>query len=82
MLDRAGVARSSVVHIMLDGEVRDMREARRLMFALAEAGYTRPVLVTKRHAEAAKVDRSAAAPAAGPAPSGRRRSVRYKRASE
>lgn len=56
MLDDADVARDRTIHILLDGEVRDLTEARQLMGYLAKAGYTRPVLVTKRHAESMAVD--------------------------
>jgi branched-subunit amino acid transport protein AzlD len=40
-----------VIHIRLDAEVKDLRPARALMAHLRRTGYTRPVLVTKRHAE-------------------------------
>lgn len=88
ILDDAGVATDRTIPILLGADVRDLREARMLMAVLARAGYRRPVLVTKRHAEAAKVDpeqrrkaaeaaarRTRRAPAARP-------SIRYKRANE
>ena len=46
------VPHDRTIHILLDSDVRDLRPARMLMAHLAKAGYTRPVLVTKRHAEA------------------------------
>ena len=46
------VPHDRTIHILLDEDVRDLRPARMLMAHLARAGYTRPVLVTKRHAEA------------------------------
>lgn len=83
ILDDAGVARDRTIPILLDEDVRDLREARQLMRTLAKAGYRRPVLVTRRHAEAANVDPKKRADAAArrPAPSARPR-VRYKRATE
>ena len=45
------VPHDRVIHIFLDPEVKDLRPARYLMASLSRAGYTRPVLVTKRHAE-------------------------------
>ena len=76
-----------VIHILLDGDVKDLREARFLMACLSRSGYTRPVLVTKRHGESVnrgKVSRkpafsasrmsSDAAPAKG--------KIRYKKADE
>ena len=52
-----GVPRDRTIHILLDDDVRDLRPARFLMACLARAGYTRPVLVTKRRSEAKVVDR-------------------------
>ena len=46
------VPHDRTIHILLDDDVRDLRPARMLMAHLARAGYTRPMLVTKRHAEA------------------------------
>lgn len=51
ILSDYGVPRTRVIHIQLDSDVRDMRPARTLMGHLSRAGYTRPVLVTTRHAE-------------------------------
>ena len=79
------VPHDRVIHIFLDPEVKDLRPARYLMATLSRAGYTRPVLVTKRHAESenlgkpkkpsATMTSSAAKPAA-------RRVIRYKGANE
>ena len=52
-----GVPRDSTIHIRLDPDVRDLRPARYLMAVLRKAGYTRPVLVTARHAESANLGR-------------------------
>ena len=83
ILDDHGVPRDRVIHILLDGEVRDLREARFLMACLARGGYTRPVLVTKRHAESVnrgkrtkvKVQKTEAGPVSG-------RKIRYRRGNE
>ena len=74
-----------VIHIPLDPEVRDLRPARVLMAYLRKAGYTRPVLVTKRHAESENLGKprkpsaTVTSSAAKPAP---RRVIRYKGANE
>lgn len=39
------------IHIRIDNDVTDLMPSRTLMGLLAKAGYTSPVLVTKRHAE-------------------------------
>ena len=86
MLERRGVPRDSVIHIRLDPGTKDLRGARLLMAHVAKAGYTRPVLVTERHAESVvtgkkpkvKQSRDGRANRAAPV----RGKVRYKRATE
>jgi len=52
MLEDAGIPKDQTIHILVDGNVlKDLSEARTLMGYLAMEGYTRPVLVTKRHAD-------------------------------
>ena len=82
ILDDAGVARDRTIPILLSPEVRDLREARLLMRLLAKAGYRRPVLVTKRHADSAKVDPAQSAKTRVSAPQTARPPLRYKRSSE
>lgn len=50
-LERMDVPKDRVIHIRIDGNVTDLSPARMLMAYLAQNGYTRPVLVTERHAE-------------------------------
>jgi hypothetical protein len=70
------VPHDRTIHILLDSDVRDLRPARILMSHIAKAGYTRPVLVTKRHAEATIVNkRKKPKPAPQPQP----RKIRYLR---
>lgn len=80
------VPHDRVIHILLDPDVRDLRPARHLMGLLARAGYTRPVLVTKRHAEsfvtARKPKRATGASGGGARQTTRQKSIRYKRANE
>lgn len=79
ILDDFGVPHSRTIHILLDENVRDLRPARLLMACLSKAGYTRSVLVTKRHSESFnRGRRKAASPVAAPAP----RRIRYKKAGE
>lgn len=57
ILEDMGIPKTRTIHIQLDAKVKDLREARLLMGMLGKAGYTRPVLVTKRHAESMAVGR-------------------------
>ncbi|MGN0832755.1 MAG: branched-chain amino acid transporter permease [Kiritimatiellia bacterium] len=77
-----GVPRDRVIHIRLDPDVRDLRPARLLMAHLRKAGYTRPILVTKRHSASENLGKpaKAAAPRAG-APSAAK-TIRYRKADE
>jgi len=58
ILDDYDVPHDRVIHILLDPDVKDLRPARTLMGYLSKAGYTRPVLVTKRHAESVNLGQS------------------------
>jgi len=84
ILDDYDVPHNRVIHIQLDPEVKDLRPARFLMGCLARAGYTRPVLVTKRHAESEnlgkkKSNSGVVAPQSAPtAP----KKIRYKKSTE
>jgi hypothetical protein len=49
------IPKTSTIHILLDADVKNLSQARFLMACLARAGYTRPVLVTRRHAESKAV---------------------------
>ena len=54
-----GVPHDCTIHIRLDPDVRDLRPARYLMAVFRKAGYTRPVLVTSRHAESVNLGKPA-----------------------
>ena len=84
-LEDFDIPHDRTIHILLDDDVKDLRPARFLMACLAKAGYTRPVLVTRRHAEAVATGKKrpagrGAQPVAKPQP--RQRKIRYKRAGE
>ena len=85
ILEDYDVPHDRVIHILLDPEVKDLLPARTLMGYLSRAGYTRPVLVTKRHAESENLGKpkkktmTTTSSAAKPAP---RRVIRYKGANE
>ena len=83
-LEDYDVPHDRVIHILLDPDVKDLRPARFLMACLSKGGYTRPVLVTKRHAEAVNVGKPKrkTARSATTTSSGRSRTIRYKRAAE
>ena len=82
-LEDAEVPKDRTIHILLDDDnMKDLRAPRLLMAILAKGGYTRPVLVTKRHAESVNVGkRKPAAPPSGKAAPART-TIRYKRATE
>lgn len=87
ILSDYGVPHDRVIHILLDPDVRDLRPARFLMGVLGRAGYTRPVLVTERHAEsfvAEKKPKKASVTSGGSRrpPPPRPKTIRYKRANE
>ena len=89
LLEDLDVPHDRVIHIRLDPDVRDLRPARLVMAHLRKAGYTRPVLVTKRHAESfvteKKANGASAASAGGDvrtAPAPRPKTIRYKGANE
>ena len=85
ILEDYDVPHDRVIHIQLEPDVRDLMPARTLMGYLSRAGYTRPVLVTRQHAESenlGKVKKSSmttTSSAAKPVP---RRVIRYKGANE
>lgn len=49
MLKSEGVPRNRTIHVLVDGSVRDLSLGRRLLSSLTKAGYTRSILVTKKH---------------------------------
>ena len=85
ILEDYDVPHDRVIHILLDPEVKDLLPARTLMGYLSRAGYTRPVLVTRRHAESENLGKpkkpssTTTSSAAKPAP---RRVIRYRGANE
>ena len=50
ILDDYGVPRSQTIHIRVDPRLRHSPEPNFLMACLAKNGYTRPILVSDRHA--------------------------------
>jgi len=83
ILEDHDVPKTRVIHILLDAEVKDLREASFLMACLSRAGYTRPVLVTKRHSESyATGKKPKKAPRSAAAPQQPARKIRYKKATE
>ena len=84
ILEDLGVPKTRTIHIQLDENVRDLSEARFVMGMLAKAGYTRPVLVTKRHAESMAVGKKKSAGLGATQNGGKPqvKQIRYKRAGE
>ena len=85
ILEDYDVPHDRTIHILLDPDVKDLRPARMLMGLLARAGYTRPVLVTKRHAESVNIGKKKATAAAGgvrTSVESQKKSIRYKGANE
>jgi hypothetical protein len=75
-----GVPRDRVIHILLDGDVRNLAEARYLIGCLGRAGYTRPILVTRRHAEAVNLGKKSGPPPSSGSAGAKK--IRYKRSNE
>lgn len=48
-LEEAEIPKDRAIRILLDRDMKDMRDGRALMALLARGGYTRSVLVTKEH---------------------------------
>jgi len=82
ILERYDIPHERVIHILLDPDVKDLRMARFLMACLSRAGYTRPVLVTKRHAESENLGKRRN-PAVTAVPKQQKKTViRYKKSTE
>ena len=87
-LEDSEVPHTRTIHILIDAEAaRNLADAQFLMATLAKAGYTRPVLVTKRHAESEVLKdkprgKSAAEGQRNSQQNSGRRAVRYKKANE
>ena len=86
ILEAYDVPHDRVIHIRLDPDVRDLRGARALMAHIARGGYTRPVLVTERHAESVNLGKKKPQPnppsAGGAKPRQPPGKIRYKKARE
>ena len=82
ILEDFDIPHDRVIHILLDPDVKDLRPARMLMGYLSQAGYTRPVLVTKRHAEAVNLGKRKPTSRVPPSSAPVRKSIRYKSANE
>ena len=87
-LEDSEVPHTRTIHILIDAEAaRNLADAQFLMAMLAKAGYTRPVLVTKRHAESEVLKdkprgKSVAEGQRNSQQNSGRRAVRYKKANE
>ena len=85
ILEDYDVPHDRVIHIQLEPDVRDLMPARTLMGYLSRAGYTRPVLVTRQHAESAnlgKQKKTVTTTSSGAVQSAPRRVIRYMGANE
>ena len=81
ILEANDIPKTRTVHILLEPEVKDLSGAKFVMAYLAKQGYTRPVLVTKRHGESYSTGKKPQRAFAAPAPQ-RERKIRYKKANE
>ena len=84
ILEDYDVPHDRVIHIQLEPDVRDLMPARTLMGYLSRAGYTRPVLVTRQHAESANLgkQKKTVTTTSSAAKSAPKRVIRYKGANE
>ena len=81
ILEANDIPKTRTVHILLEPEVKDLSGAKFVMAYLAKQGYTRPVLVTKRHGESYSTGKKPQRAFAAPVPQ-RERKIRYKKANE
>lgn len=58
------IPKTRVIHILVDDDLKELKTSRNLMASLCAAGYSRPVLVTKQHAEV-EVSKTSKHPQAG-----------------
>ena len=82
ILESNDIPKTRTVHVLLEPGVKDLTAPKFVMAYLAKHGYTRPVLVTKRHGESYSTGKKPkksgfSAPAQQPA-----RKIRYKKANE
>ncbi len=82
ILEDYDVSHERVIHILLDPDVTDLRPARFLMSSLSRAGYTRPVLVTKRHASSMNLGKPKTSSSLKSSAPKSKRVIRYKKANE
>ena len=86
ILEDYDVPHDRAIHILLDPDVKDLGLARFQMACLSKAGYTRPVLVTKRHAESINIGKKKPAAATVPVVSRKgapkKTTIRYKKSTE
>jgi len=82
ILESNDIPKTRTVHILLEPEVKDLRDAKFVMAYLAREGYTRPVLVTKRHGESYSTGKKPKKTTfSAPAPKAERK-IRYKKSNE
>jgi len=84
ILEDYDIPHERVIHILLDPDVKELRQARFLMYCLSRAGYTRSVLVMKRHAESENrgLKKKTASGVSSGAKQDTKRIIRYKKANE
>lgn len=87
ILESYDIPHDQTIHILLSSKFTDLRGPRIFMGMLAKSGYTRSVLVYKRHAESSARDiepqyGADRRPGAGRNPSGAKKPFRMKRGDE
>lgn len=80
ILEDYDVPKTRTIHIQLDPELKDLTLARTVMGYLARGGYTRPVLVTRRHGESFATGKKPSRAQAKPVST--KKTIRYKKANE
>ena len=83
ILEDNEIPKTRTIHILLDPEVKDLQGAKFLMAYLAKHGYTRPVLVTKRHGESYSTGKKPQGKSfSSPSKPKPTKKIRYKKADE
>ena len=83
ILEDKDIPKTRTIHILLEPEVKDLQGAKFLMAYLAKHGYTRLVLVTKRHGESYSTGKKPKSKSfSSSSASQPEKKIRYKKANE
>jgi len=82
ILESNDIPKTRTVYILLDPEAKNLHAAKFVMAYLAKQGYTRPMLVTKRHSESYTTGKKTKKSSFGTPVQEKPQKIRYKKANE